>query len=45
MEIMSVELSTKKKIRGFIPQANYTDRLSDCRLSAKLVIQCYAAAR
>jgi hypothetical protein len=28
---------TKTKLHGFSPQANYTDRLSDCRLSAKLV--------
>jgi hypothetical protein len=27
----------KKELRGLSPQANYTDRLSDCRLSAKLV--------
>jgi hypothetical protein len=27
----------KKKLRGLSPQANYTDRLSDRRLSAKLV--------
>jgi hypothetical protein len=26
-----------KKLRGLSPQANYTDLLSDCRLSAKLV--------
>jgi hypothetical protein len=28
---------TKTKLHGLSPQANYTDRLSDCRLSAKLV--------
>jgi hypothetical protein len=28
---------TKTKLHGLSPQANYTDRLSDRRLSAKLV--------
>jgi hypothetical protein len=30
-------LETKTKLHGLSPQANYTDRLSDRRLSAKLI--------
>jgi hypothetical protein len=30
-------MAKKTKLRGLSPQANYTDRLSDRRLSAKLV--------
>jgi hypothetical protein len=34
-----LECKKKKtpKLHGLSPQANYTDQLSDCRLSAKLV--------
>jgi hypothetical protein len=38
MVIIHATSKTKKtKLHGFSPQANYTDRLSDRRLSAKLV--------
>jgi hypothetical protein len=33
-----IKVKTKTKLRGLSPQANYTDKLSDCRLSAKLVL-------
>jgi hypothetical protein len=35
--VRTVYKQTKNKLRGLSPQANYTDRLSDRRLSAKLV--------
>jgi hypothetical protein len=35
--MLSLPLKLKTKLHGLSPQANYTDRLSDRRLSAKLV--------
>jgi hypothetical protein len=38
VEELTKKITNKKtKLRGLSPQANYIDRLSDCRLSAKLV--------
>jgi hypothetical protein len=37
MKINKENITVERKLRGFSPQANYTDRPTDRRCSAKLV--------